>query len=118
MMAAQQTSAVASASTDDDEAFEGAVSGTQSSVSGNNLTGGTTGTLNNQTLQALLNLTQTDPADAQQTQGTQPRHHRHHGGGMHPPANVSNDSSTDPATNAAGSTDNNDASDDLTAATG
>jgi hypothetical protein len=68
-------------------------SGTDASGS-NSLTGNTTASLDSQTLQALMNLTQQDPAtggspaDASsngqtgQTQGLHHHHRHHHGGGM------------------------------------
>ena len=93
MLAAQQASSVAGISSDDtgEDAFETAPSGSASGASGNALTGSATGTLESQTLQALLNLTQTDPSDDSnaQTQGAKGiiRHH-HHGGGMSSPADL------------------------------
>ena len=87
--------------------------------------GSTTGTLDNQTLQALLGLTQTDPSNGgtsqTQAQGTQTpphHHHRHHGGGMSPPTGSPGNASTPNGASAGGQPDNSDASENLTAGAG
>src|SRR5271168_4586855 len=80
LYAASQTSAASSASVSlqtqdvsDDSTIAAAADG--------NLTGSTTASLNSQTMQALLSLTQgSDPS-----QGTQGAHHHHHHGGGQPP---------------------------------
>jgi hypothetical protein len=83
---AQQAQAAAAVSVDSPSATP---------ASANNLTGSTVASLDSQTLQALLGLTQEDPADPSaqpgtasqtpgQTQGAH-RHHHHHGGGMQMP---------------------------------
>jgi hypothetical protein len=124
MMAASQAgaaSAISSDTSEEDDAFETAVSGTSPGAAGTGLAGSTTGTLDNQTLLALLGLTQTDPSDGSpsQIQGTKaPHHHRHHGGGMSPPTDPSNTTDASNSATATGQPDNDDASDNLTAATG
>lgn len=83
----QQTQAASAVSMDEPDAdtdMQGTDTG--SSATGNSLTGTMGASLDNQTLQALLNLTQQDPTqDASGTtaQGTQAgqHHHHHHGAG-------------------------------------
>ena len=127
MLAAQQASASAAISSDtsDDDAFEGAVSGASPGAACTGLTGSTTGTLDSQTLQALLGLTQTDPPNGgtsqTQAQGTQApphHHHRHHGGGMSPSTGSPGSASTPNSASADGQPDNGDASENLTAGAG
>jgi len=62
----------------------------------NNLTGSGTASLASQTLQALLDMTQSDPSGTttQNSQGAQGAHHHHHHGGHHGPQQAS---ATDPA---------------------
>jgi hypothetical protein len=121
--ATQQASAAAAVEADsDDDAFGVSASGASGTPS-TGLTGSATGTLDSQTMQALLDLVQTDPSDQGTSQGqTQATgaHHHHHHGGMKPPADPTSDSSTASGNADASSADgsqplNNDASDDLAA---
>jgi hypothetical protein len=57
-------------------------------------------TLSSQTLQALMDLLQGDPADS--TSAAKPKHHHHHGGGQ-PPTAASTAASTSTASTNAGS---------------
>lgn len=131
--AAQQAGAAAAISLDsaDDDAFETGAASSSTNVSGTGLTGSTTGTLDSQTLQALLGLAQTDPSDdtsqdsasqgqtQSQTQATTTHHHHHHHGGMTPDMASNSSSATTTSTDSASDTSddsqpaNNDASDDL-----
>jgi hypothetical protein len=128
-LTAQQAIAAAAVTDDffeDAGSQTGAASATGSTSTA--ATGSSTSVLSNQTLQALLDLTQSDPADQQNsaTQGAQGTHHHHHhgGGGAQQPSTTSSTATTsDPTASIAeldsgsGST-TGDASDSLATALG
>ena len=130
-LTAQQALAAAAVS-DDFVADDSVQSGAATPANAGNaiLTGSTGGALSSQTLQALLDLTQNDPADQQSTQQSTDngqvhhRHHHHSGGGLpQQPVSPTNDPTASiaeldsSAANSATSTDSDDA-DSLAAALG
>jgi hypothetical protein len=94
LFSAQQVQAASAVSVD---APADASTGTSAAPASNSLTGTGSSTLDSQTLQALLDLTQqADPSQQTgqtgQAQGTHHRHHHHGGGGMS--SNVSSTTTT------------------------
>ncbi|HWY61904.1 MAG TPA: hypothetical protein VNW15_08405 [Rhizomicrobium sp.] len=93
-LSAQQASAAAAVSDDSGGDFE-PVAASSTGSAGTGLSGSTTASLSDQTLQALLGLTQNDSSE--QAQGAHHHHHRHHGGGgqqapaQNAPANAASD---------------------------
>jgi hypothetical protein len=123
---AQQLNAAAAVSDDsfDDSAAEAGTASAPASTSTAS-SGSATATLSSQTLQALFDLTQNDPAGQQATQGAQSHRHHHHGGGMAqqaPTQDTATETSNDPTASIAeldsGAASSSNDSDSLAAALG
>jgi hypothetical protein len=94
---------------------------TTDASAGNSLTGTASSTLDSQTLQALLELTQQDPTgpsqqNAQTGQAQGAHHHRHHHGGAAPPAAATSTPATTAPDNATATADAEDADSSLESA--